>query len=409
MPWKAFKENDEWCVYKHDAQGNKIGDALGCHPSEGAAQRQIAALNINVKEAEDKKPVKTQIFVEAVELVEGTLNPQTREVEAVLIRPGWSANGRYYSRDVLAKAAALYEGSRAFADHPTADQLRRGEGRSVTHLTGRFHSVRVGDGGELRAIRKVYDNPAGNAVWPAIVDAVETKSSIIGLSINAVGKASAGTHEGRSGVIVEEITAVNSVDDVIAPAAGGGFERLIASGDALLASVLEAMTYEEFIAARPDYLDTLKKQMKRERQDETVRAAHDKLAEAQTKLSQTTQQVTHLTEQAQEDRATIHRLQMAVTLEQAFRKANLPPTIENEIRTQLEHAQPQEWLAILEREQRIVKAAGGKPVPVPVSGAPQRVHQPTLMEARPDAPINMDLIRTPEDLAAELRRRSNRS
>jgi len=41
MPWKIFKEGGEFCVYKHDADGNKVGDALGCHPSRAARNGMI--------------------------------------------------------------------------------------------------------------------------------------------------------------------------------------------------------------------------------------------------------------------------------------------------------------------------------------------------------------------------------
>lgn len=46
MPYKTFKENDEWCVYKHDA-GNKVGSSLGCHATESEAHKQMAAIYAN--------------------------------------------------------------------------------------------------------------------------------------------------------------------------------------------------------------------------------------------------------------------------------------------------------------------------------------------------------------------------
>ncbi len=51
MPWKAFKVGSQFCVYKLDASGNRTGKTLGCHPSRAAANRQVAALNVN----EDKE------------------------------------------------------------------------------------------------------------------------------------------------------------------------------------------------------------------------------------------------------------------------------------------------------------------------------------------------------------------
>jgi len=57
MPWKAFKENGKYCVYKLDADKQKTGEALGCHPTRKAANKQVAALyvseNKEVSDAED--------------------------------------------------------------------------------------------------------------------------------------------------------------------------------------------------------------------------------------------------------------------------------------------------------------------------------------------------------------------
>lgn len=33
MPYKAFAENDEYCVYKLDNNDEKTGSSLGCHPT----------------------------------------------------------------------------------------------------------------------------------------------------------------------------------------------------------------------------------------------------------------------------------------------------------------------------------------------------------------------------------------
>lgn len=44
MPWDAFKQGDQWCVYKLGEDKSPSGDALGCHDSEGDAHRQLRAL-----------------------------------------------------------------------------------------------------------------------------------------------------------------------------------------------------------------------------------------------------------------------------------------------------------------------------------------------------------------------------
>lgn len=340
----------------------------------------------------------TRVLVEAADFLEGTFDAAKREVEVVLIRPGWSANGRYYSRDVLQQAAGLFENVKAFADHPTPDMIKRGEGRSVKDVTGRYYDVRVGADGELRARRKVYENEAGNAVWPVIVDSIENKTPYIGLSINAVGKASQGKVDGREGVIVEAIVAANSVDDVTAPAAGGGYESLLMSANNLTADLLEAMTYDEWFSARPDFVESLKKQMQRERQTEAVRA----LKADNTALKKRVAELTEQLEQAQSDliqaRESASRLEMSVALEQAFRAANLPANIEKELREDIAGTEPDKWLGIVTRARDMAVAVGAnRPA---VGGAPRRVNMPPQQAPRASTvtPAMMEQVKSPDDL-----------
>jgi len=51
MPWMIVHKDDQWCVYKHNEDHEPVGDTLGCHPSEEAAQKQLAALYANEPQA----------------------------------------------------------------------------------------------------------------------------------------------------------------------------------------------------------------------------------------------------------------------------------------------------------------------------------------------------------------------
>lgn len=44
MPYAAFETGNQVCVFRVDADGNKTGKTLGCHPSRKQAQEQVAAL-----------------------------------------------------------------------------------------------------------------------------------------------------------------------------------------------------------------------------------------------------------------------------------------------------------------------------------------------------------------------------
>lgn len=341
--------------------------------------------------------METRVFVEAADFLEGTFDSEKREVEVVLIKPGWSANGRYYSRDVLQKAAGLFENVKAYADHPTKDMIKRGEGRGVRDITGRYYEVTIGAGGELRARRKVYENEAGNAVWPVIVDSIENKTPYIGLSINAVGAASKGEAEGREGVIVESIVAANSVDDVTTPAAGGGFESLLASADNLTADLLEALSYEEWLSARPEFVESLKKQVQRVKLTEQARAAKAEADAQKARIAELTEQVERSLSDLTQARESASRLELSVALEQAFRAANLPANTEKELREEIAEATPDKWLGIVDRAKRMAAALGANRVPV--TGAGRRVNTPAVQPEKRWTPAMMEQVESPDDLA----------
>jgi hypothetical protein len=50
MPYKVFKIDEKFCVYKHDADGRRLGDSFGCHDTQGQAENQIAAIYANSSE-----------------------------------------------------------------------------------------------------------------------------------------------------------------------------------------------------------------------------------------------------------------------------------------------------------------------------------------------------------------------
>lgn len=353
--------------------------------------------------------MKTTVLCEAIDLREAVVDADARTVDVVLIRPGWSLNGKYYSPDVLARSVGLFEGVKAYADHPSREALRRGEGRSVRDVTGIYTDVRLGEDGALRATRKVYRTPAGDAVWPLVLESIGAEQPVIGLSINAVGRAKHGAMDGREGWIVEAITAAHSVDDVTEPAAGGGFMALTAGHDDLVTDLLGALDYEEYIAARPEFVERLKREWKAVRQDDAVAAAYTERDQARAALVEAQHAVQDLqaTVAAKEAdlarlRADLARKGLEVELERALRHANLPHEWEHDIREQLDGAPTTEWLAILEREQRKARAAGARHKPVPVQGAPQRVggHPPAFGGP---GPLDMDQIQTPEQLQAVIR------
>jgi len=189
MPWKVYGK----CVHKLNDDGSK-GEVVKCHDSPAEAAAHVKALYANVKEEDSK--TRTAAFAELISLSEAELDAEKHAARVTLISPGWSKNNRYYSRDVLTDAAHVFEGVKAYADHPSKSEIKDRPERSVRDLVGYYENVKVEKDGRLTADFKIR-GAAQEWLWPLIATAVTEKPDLIGTSINALGKARPGEAEGR--------------------------------------------------------------------------------------------------------------------------------------------------------------------------------------------------------------------
>lgn len=220
------------------------------------------------EKAETKKEsLRTMVFGEAVSLREAQVNRAKKTVEVTLIKPGWSLNGRYYSPELLGKCAGIFEGTKAFADHPSMSDDKDRPERSVLSITGYYTNVRQSEDGSLRATRH-FVGQRGEEVYPLVLEAIANKPDLIGLSINALGRTQIGEAEGRQGVIVAELVKAISVDDVTVASAGGKYDRLMQSGDEMTSYLLKNISYEEWRESNPDFVARIKKEMRTARKEE---------------------------------------------------------------------------------------------------------------------------------------------
>lgn len=60
MPYTIAKRDGEFCVYKKDADGNPMGESLGCHPTEKEAVAQIGAIESNSSEKMMMRPTQAE-------------------------------------------------------------------------------------------------------------------------------------------------------------------------------------------------------------------------------------------------------------------------------------------------------------------------------------------------------------
>ena len=349
----------------------------------------------------------TLIFTEALDLSEAQVNTDNRVIEnVVLIRAGMSANRRYYSGKVLQEAAPVFEGTKAYADHPGKAEMRNRPERSVRDLTGWYANVRFQED-KLIADRHFTNTQAGRDVW-AIAEAIAggtAPSTLAGLSINAIGRGSKEDFEDGEGINVEAITGANSVDDVSTPAAGGGY-ALVAGTDEFTAQLLGTLDFEEWREGCPEYVEQLKKEWQTVRQTEavkTVQAEADQLREAlnAAETSYAELQEAHksaiqrlqseheaaLTEQASlltEAQDTITTMADELTearrvleLERLLNKVTLPQEWQESLYKRLLAADDEQWETILNEE--LTKARTKTAKRQPITGAGQRVAKPVDM------------------------------
>lgn len=315
----------------------------------------------------------TRYFRETLSLREGTIDETTFVVKGVtLIRPGFSANTdkagrpRYYAAETLKAAANLFEGTRAYRNHPRRSDEKDLPERDVRDIVGWYQNVTIGGDGEMRGDMHVVGE-SRTWLWPLILETPQ-KPDLVELSINALGVSRIGEAQGKAAVVVEAIVAVNSVDVVTTGAAGGTFAgALLAGRDGgadLTASLLAAMTFEEWRAARQDYVNKLKGEWRTVREGEALKAAQAKSAALTTKLAEAQAQNRAVETELAEFRR-------GETADRLLAESGLPHSLRKQVRPQLLAASDEPAMReTVGREVEKWKTAP-KP-PVPVQGGGQR-------------------------------------
>lgn len=327
-------------------------------------------------ESKSKESVRTTFFSELMPLTESVINTDAREVDVTLIRPGWSANGKYYSKAMLSKAVAAFEGARAYVNHPTLTESKDRPERDVRDMAGYYKNVRQADDGAVKGTLKMLGRN-GDEMFPLVVEAITNKPDLLGLSINAMGKTAMGEAEGRKGVLVEEIvgTRFTSTDIVTTPAAGGKFERLMASDDGMTADLLAHLDYEEWRESRPDFVARIKTEMRTARKEELTEAAVQEVAtlrEQVTQLQTTTKELEEAKTRAETDasdlRAANALRETELTADRKLTESKLPDTWKTDLKPRLLGLTESDMDTLIETDKKKYFSVK-QPVPVKESGA----------------------------------------
>lgn len=153
--------------------------------------------------------------------------------EAVLVKSGLSLNNRYYPDAVLREAMPLFEGRPIFAK--ADEQHLKGEGKDVRNILGYVGNVRFAEGAapDTGALTGTVTLLAAAGNLPEVIREAwdRGKKDLVGLSIDAIGRAKSETRDGKSVRVATKITKVNSVDLIVEPGAGGGLVRLLEAAD----------------------------------------------------------------------------------------------------------------------------------------------------------------------------------
>lgn len=136
----------------------------------------------------------------------------------LLIKAGLSGNGRRYPPEVLQQAAPLFEGVKAYADHPSSDEKRHRPERSIRDVVGWYDNVSWSD--EHNGLTADF-HLVESADWlrQSLKSSWDKgKPDLLGFSINASGVVK---RQPDGTALLEGFESVVSTDVVTTPGAGG--------------------------------------------------------------------------------------------------------------------------------------------------------------------------------------------
>lgn len=184
----------------------------------------------DVKESELREDVASMKIQDFSESFDSVLDGSTKIVESkngsfivegMALLGAKSKNGRTYSADTRRNAVKIFEGAKAYADHPVKG--REDEPRRVMELIGIHRNVRFDEATDM--LRSNLHLSPTDLVKGYIIPHAKSNPGIIGNSINASGKIA---NDGN----VMEITRARSVDIVTEPATTNGiYESVQRKGD----------------------------------------------------------------------------------------------------------------------------------------------------------------------------------
>ena len=226
---ESFTAGDTALIKKGVGKGKEVtiigkNKAIDGHFTHKDAKGNLGSTHVDDLAVVDNPAQESEVQItgDLIPLVERAVSTDGT-VPVKIVDPGWGSSG-FYSAEVLKRDGprVFKAGMHMYADHPTAEEESARPERSIKDLMA-----------ELTEDAKWQDDgPKGPALYSRakILDSwrpfVEQAAPHIGLSIRAMGRASAGEAEGRRGPIIESLVSAKSIDFVTQAGRGGSILQL---------------------------------------------------------------------------------------------------------------------------------------------------------------------------------------
>ena len=171
---------------------------------------------------------------------------RTVAVTLISVGPGNQRDKNFYSMEAISKAAPMFEGTKCFANHPSALDAKIQPERKVQDIVGWFSEVKV-VGEALKAVLHVISGENAKWAWPLVKESIvyakkNPGRNLAGLSINARGAQEQMDLNGEQWKKVTQFLEVRSVDLVTEPARGGKMEQVLTENEAVASSAADIFT-----------------------------------------------------------------------------------------------------------------------------------------------------------------------
>lgn len=221
-----------------------------------------------------------------ISLKEAKFDPQSGEVEVVLIEAGTNPKKRrHYPVATIQEAAPMFSGLKMYLNHPTKTEERELPERDITKWASTIVESRF-ENGKAIGLVAVHDK------WLRERLADPVARAHIGLSINTGGRVSKGKVDGQEMEIVEKIVlqrsnGPSSVDWVTEAGARGRVSRLLKENNEEEEMDFKTLDLETLKKERPDLIEAATREGKTsvtvDQKDKDLKEANEKIADLEKK------------------------------------------------------------------------------------------------------------------------------